>query len=102
YAIAGLLGFAGMYIIGMMHKIVPFLHWYNRYSSRIGTGKVPMTKDMISAPLTWLQLFVFNTGILMLASGVLMGASGIILISGIMLFVGSLMFLWNIANVLRK
>ncbi len=99
--IAGLFGFAGMYIIGMMHKIVPFLHWYNKYSSGIGTREVPMTRDMISGPLTWVQLFVFNAGMVLLASGILTGTGSVILVSGVLLFSGSLMFAWNMVNVLR-
>ena len=102
YVVLGLFGFAGMYIIGMMHKIVPFLQWYNKYSSKIGLEKVPMTKDMISERLTWVQLFVFNAGILILAAGIMANGTVIIFCSGVLFFSGSLMFLYNIANVLRK
>ena len=102
YVFLGLFGFAGMYIIGMMHKIVPFLQWYNKYSSKIGLEKVPMTKDMISERLTWVQLFVFNAGILIMAAGIMVNVTGIIVVSGVLFFSGSLMFLYNIANVLRK
>ncbi len=102
YVVLGLFGFAGMYIIGMMHKIVPFLQWYNKYSSKIGLEKVPMTKDMISERLTWVQLFVFNAGILIMAAGIMANVTGIIVVSGVLFFSGSLMFLYNIANVLRK
>ncbi len=102
YVIAGLFGFAGMYIIGMMHKIVPFLHWYNKYSSKIGLEKVPMTKDMINTPFTWIQLFVFNAGIIIITAGIMANMTGIIVVSGIVFLTGSLLFLWNIANVLRK
>ncbi len=102
YAVMGLFGFAGMYIIGMMHKIVPFLQWYNKYSSKIGLEKVPMTKDMISERLTWVQLFVFNAGILIMAAGIMTNVTGIVVVSGVLFFSGSLLFLWNIANVLRR
>ncbi len=102
YVVTGLFGFAGMYIIGMMHKIVPFLQWYNKYSSKIGLEKVPMTKDMISEKLTWVQLFVFNAGIIIIVAGVMANAPAIIVVSGIVFLTGSILFLWNIANVLRK
>lgn len=102
YVVLGLFGFAGMYIIGMMHKIVPFLHWYNKYSSKIGIEKVPMTKDLISTPLTWFQLFIFNAGIVLLIAGIFLNTGGGILASGLLLFLGSVTFAWNIANVLRK
>ncbi len=102
YVVFGLLGFAGMYIIGMMHKIVPFLQWYNKYSSKIGLEKVPMTKDMISERLTWIQLFVFNGTILLMVAGILKQSTTIIRTSGILLLAGALMFLWNIGNVVQK
>ncbi len=102
YIAVGLLGFAGMYIVGMMHKIVPFLQWYNKYSSKIGLEKVPTTKDMVSEPLTWIQLFVFNAGLVALIAGVMLNINGVILASGVLLFAGSVMFLWNMLNVLWR
>ncbi len=102
YAVIGLLGFAGMYIVGMMHKIVPFLQWYNKYSPKIGLEKVPMTKDLISDRLTWVQLFVFNGAILLMTAGIVEQAAVIVRVSGALMLAGALAFLWNIANVLRK
>jgi len=102
YVITGLFGFAGMYIIGMMHKIVPFLQWYNKYSSKIGLEKVPKTKDMINEPLTWIQLFVFNAGLIALLAGVISNMAIIITISGAILLIGSTMFVWNMITVLRR
>jgi hypothetical protein len=91
-----------MYIIGMMHKIVPFLQWYNKYSSKIGLEKVPKTKDMINEPLTWIQLFVFNAGLIALLAGVISNMAIMITISGVILLIGSTMFVWNMITVLRR
>lgn len=102
YIFIGLFGFAGMYIIGMMHKIVPFLQWYNKYSSRIGVEKVPMTKDMISEPLIWIQLFVFNAGMIIMIAGIMTNIAWIVIVASTILLIGSLMFAWNIFNVLKK
>lgn len=41
------LGFIGTMIIALLHKIVPFLVWYHRYMSKIGTGPVPLMKDLV-------------------------------------------------------
>lgn len=41
------LGFIGTMILALLHKIVPFLVWYHRYMSKIGTAKVPLMKDLV-------------------------------------------------------
>lgn len=41
------LGFVGTMILGLLHKIVPFLVWYHRYMSKIGMMKVPLMKELV-------------------------------------------------------
>ncbi len=102
YAVLGLFGWAVLYIMGMMHKIVPFLHWYNKYSSKIGLQKVPMTKDMISERLAWIQLYLSNIGLILLVSGIMTGLIGLIFAGGIILFADTIIYGWNIFNVIRR
>ncbi|HEY4716868.1 MAG TPA: hypothetical protein VII00_07155 [bacterium] len=97
-----LLGFAGLYIMGMMHKIVPFLVWYNKYSSKIGIEKVPMTKDMVSEPLIQPILYFWTGGIAGISIGAALSNIMLIRFSALAMLFGAVLFFWNIANVFRK
>lgn len=69
YFVTGVLGWMGTALVANSYKIVPFLIWYHRYSSRAGTGSVPLLADMFS--LRWAKLVliahVSATALLVLA-----------------------------------
>jgi len=97
-----LLGFAGLYILGMMHKIVPFLHWYNKYSPKIGMEKVPLTKDMVDEKLVRISVYLWIMGIVLLCAGSLVVTPVIVRTGGFALLISTVIFLWNVLNVFRK
>lgn len=41
------LGWVGSMILALLHKIVPFLVWYHRFSDKIGKEPVPLMKDLV-------------------------------------------------------
>jgi len=51
YGFLGLIGVVSFAIMGMLYKIVPFLVWFGRYSSQIGTVRVPALADLYSPRL---------------------------------------------------
>jgi hypothetical protein len=51
YGLAAILGVIGLAIIGMLHKIVPFLVWYRCYGPKIGREPVPALGEMPSKHL---------------------------------------------------
>ncbi len=60
YGFLGLIGFVTFAIIGMLHKIIPFLVWFHSYSRYVGRAQVPSLAEMYSERLqigsywTWL------------------------------------------------
>ncbi len=95
-------GFAGLYVLGMMHKIVPFLEWYNRYSSRIGREKVPLTKDMIDESLISPTVYLWVGGIIAIALGSWFSEELVIRFGALSMLFSTILFLFNILNVFRK
>lgn len=70
YGFLGLLGFVTFAIIGMLHKIIPFLVWFHSYSPHVGRTQVPTLAELYSERLqvmgywTWLGgLTAGGTGI---------------------------------------
>ncbi len=49
-------GFISMLIIGQMYKIIPFLTWYHKYSSKAGLEKVPTLKEMYNEKICHIRI----------------------------------------------
>jgi hypothetical protein len=97
-----LFGFVGLYILGMMHKIVPFLEWYNKYSPKIGKEKVPLTKDMINESLINPALYLWTGGTIAIALGSWFSEVLVVRFGALAMLFSTVLFLWNILNVFRK
>lgn len=74
YALSGILGWLSLLVVGMYHKIVPFLTWLHRYSDRVGQPGVPRIADITSAAAGWITLGLLVTGVVILVAGVLSGS----------------------------
>lgn len=102
FVILLLLGFAGLYIVGLIHKILPFLQWYNKYSSKIGKEKVPLTKDMIDESLIDTTVYFWLGGTLSLSGGAWFLSPLAVKLSALALLFSIVLLSWNVLNVFRK
>lgn len=89
-------------IVGQMYKIVPFLVWYHKYSSKVGIEKVPMLKDMFSEKLAELNLYLMLFGIIISVLAFLSEIKLLLLIGFALLFVSSVIFSSNMIKVFRS
>jgi hypothetical protein len=78
YGFLGLVGWASLTIIGMMHKIIPFLVWFHRYSNLVGTEPVPALAQLYSEAWQRRGYWLLNLGALGTAAGLLAASPGII------------------------
>ncbi len=95
-------GFISMIIVGQMYKIMPFLVWYHRYSSKAGREPVPMLKEMFLEKPAYAGYYIMITA---LAGAILSFAFQItisLLFSFVLMFIGSLIFLFNFTYILIK
>jgi hypothetical protein len=53
YGIAGVVGWLTLFVAGVYHRILPFLTWLERFSSKVGTPGVPKVADLTKPRLTW-------------------------------------------------
>ncbi|WP_226037673.1 cbb3-type cytochrome c oxidase subunit I [Aquibacillus saliphilus] len=89
-------------ILGYLYKIVPFLWWTYKYSSKVGKSNVPLLKDLINEKLGTVIFVLFTIGIIGLSiSGLLNASYGVQLFQGLMLTT-SILYGLSIVNVLRK
>jgi len=63
-------GWVGLVVIGMAHKIVPFLAWHVRFGARLGKEQVPLPNDLLSERLGLTVWGLWNIGVLGTALGI--------------------------------
>lgn len=66
-------GWAGTIVLGMLHRIVPFLVWFHRCSPLIGAVKVPSARQLLPDTRTrqayWLHALTLLLGLAAIATG---------------------------------
>jgi len=97
-----LYGYLSMLIVGQMYKIVPFLAWYHKYSSKVGLEPVPMLKDMFNEKYALMSYYLMTTAVIATTASFIFNSQIALLFSFGLMFLGSLIFTFNIAAILRK
>lgn len=95
-------GYLSMLIIGQLHKILPFLRWYHKYSSKAGKENVPMLKDMYSEKVGYSILYLMLSGMAVLTISFILDIQIGVLIAFILFFTASILFMINMITVLRR
>lgn len=70
YGVLGALGVVTLAILGMLHKILPFLVWYGRYSREVGRHRVPSFSELYSARLQEAAYWLYVAGLAGLSMGI--------------------------------
>ncbi len=78
YGFLGLVGWVTLTIIGMMHKIVPFLVWFHRYSDLVGKEPVPPLHQLYSEAWQRRDFWLLQAGILGTTAGLLAASPWVI------------------------
>lgn len=95
-------GYISMLIVGQMYKIVPFLVWYHKYSSKVGIEKVPMLKEMFNEKFAQSGLYLMIAAVMgTIFSLAFKNEIGLMISFSIMLF-SSLIFSFNMITIFRK
>ncbi len=102
YGLLVFIGAFGLLIVGQMYKIVPFLVWYHKYSSKVGLESVPMLKDMFSEKIAHYNFYTLIAGLVGALTGLLTEINVIIVSGFILLFISSLFFSYNMYTIFRR
>jgi len=95
-------GYISMLIVGQMYKIMPFLVWFHKYSSIAGIEKVPMLKDMFKEKAASIGYYIMASALAGVIFSFAFQIPGLLLISFTIMFIGSLIFLFNFLYILNK
>ncbi|GAB4291866.1 MAG: hypothetical protein Kow0098_11460 [Ignavibacteriaceae bacterium] len=95
-------GYISMLIVGQMYKIVPFLVWYHKYSSKVGLEKVPVLKEMFNEKFAQYEFYLMITALFgVLFSLAFRNEAGLLISFSIMLL-SSIIFSFNMITIFRK
>lgn len=93
YGFAGIVGWLSLFIVGMYCRIVPFLTWLHRFSSRAGQPGVPRIADLTSPAASWTTLGLLTIGVAVVAAGVAAGAGSIARVGAVSFAAGAALLL---------
>ena len=102
YAWSGFAGWIGLTIIGMLHKIVPFLLWTHRFGAKAGTERVPLVRELVDARRAEATYWLLNASIPLVLVGMLFGLLWVTTAGGVALAVAGLVFASTMLSVLRR
>ena len=100
YGFLGLLGVVTLAILGMLHKILPFLVWFRVYSPHVGRAQLPTTAQMVSERLQVSGLCAYLVGLAITSVGILRESELWVRGGGVVLLASLVMFALNAAKVL--
>jgi len=100
YGFLGLLGVVTLAILGMLHKILPFLVWFGVYGPHIGRAQLPTTTQMGSERLQAYGFWSYLAALLTTGVAVLLQSEAGVRAGGAMLLASLMLFVANAAKVL--
>ncbi len=100
YGFLAILGVAGLAILGMLYKIVPFLVWFAAYSRQIGRTRTPALHEMYSTRLQILGGGSWLAGLAVTIAGILASHPACIRAGTLLLAASLVTFAFNIARIL--
>lgn len=95
-------GFISMLIIGQMYKILPFLTWYHKYSSKAGIEKVPMLREMYNEKIAGTEYYLMIIAVIGVIVSVLLNENTALLIFLLVMLSSAVLFVFNMIKIVVK
>lgn len=93
-------GFISMLIIGQMYKIIPFLTWYHKYSSKAGISKVPTLKEMYNESLCKTEYYLMLTAVICVPLFVILKLYIMVLAGFMLMLLSVILFIYNMTKIM--
>jgi hypothetical protein len=95
-------GWAGLVAHGMLSRIVPFLVWFHRFSSLVGSVPVPTMRQLLPDGRIRLALALHGAAVAVGLAAILAGWAPLARLSGALLMAAAVMLLANLAHALKQ
>lgn len=101
YGFLAILGVVAFSILGMLHKILPFLVWFAAYSREVGRSKTPALHEMASPRLQAVGYAAWLAGLAVTLAGILLASTSLSRAGLVLLAAGLAFFFAQALQVLR-
>jgi hypothetical protein len=88
YGVLVLLGWLMLLIVGVLHKILPFLVWLHLFGPRMGEEHLPTVGDLTRPRWGWLSLAALTGGIAVLAPAIVLGLATVARLGALSMAIG--------------
>ena len=99
--VLAVLGWLGCLVAGQTYKIVPFLVWFHRYSTRAGRKRVPLLREMYGERLAGIGMWGLAAAGPLVAAGVASGVAALARAGALARLAGYGVLAYNLLQVLR-
>lgn len=100
YGFGTFFGWITAIVLGMTFKTLPFIVWNKLYRSKVGAGKTPNPKDLMSNSLFRGMIVAWMTGSLICIAGIGVRSTPLLRSGSALLVVAALLYNWNVMKVL--
>ena len=87
-------------ILGMTFKTLPFIVWNKVYHSLAGKRKTPNPKDLFNQSIFKWMTIAYILGFFVFTIGILLNLEAILQIGSILLLITSILYNWNIIQLI--
>ncbi len=99
YGYSALIGFFSIITVGQLYKILPFLVWYHKFSSKVGISPVPLLREMFNEKIAVIEFYLLVFGFFGGVVGLILTNNLILLISFSLMLISSLIFVYNMLTI---
>jgi hypothetical protein len=100
YGVLAVLGVVSLAILGMLHKVVPFLVWSSVYSKHVGRVRVPSLSELYSPRILQAAYRTYLVGLAAVCLATALGHATAVRWSCAVLSVGAVLFTVNVGLML--
>ncbi|MEW6304114.1 MAG: hypothetical protein AB1705_11620 [Verrucomicrobiota bacterium] len=100
YGFLGIYGVVVFAIVGMLHKIIPFLVWHHTYSPHIGRRRIPALAEMYSSRVQLAAYGFYVAGLLLAGGAICAGHGALVRLGCALLAMSFALFAVNVAKIL--
>ncbi|MEJ2343440.1 MAG: hypothetical protein P8Y10_14730 [Gemmatimonadales bacterium] len=102
YGLLGIVGWLTLFVAGVYHRILPFLTWLERFSSKVGAPGVPKVTDLTKPRLTWTTHALLAVGAAALGLAVFAGSPTGAWVGAAVFALGALTLLGTYLDIVRR
>lgn len=102
YGLLGIVGWLTLFVAGVYHRILPFLTWLERFSSKVGAPGVPKVTDLTKPRLMWTTHALLAVGAAALGLAVFAGSPTGARAGAAVFALGALTLLGTYLDIVRR